>query len=267
MTGNCAYPIFNTLAVCSATADVTSRLSLSEPILTTLLAAGLSPSDDDIIVHNASLPNGVLLVGGPASYNLNISSPSLPSSPNSTTTSEDFPSAYSSLAFAETDHRTLTAIANIFFIYTNVTGDVASPRRSFRAFEVLLHFCVNTYSVSVLQGNVTTALVNSTWDVTAISHHVGTRTAKMVLGAPDAEYAVDRDAARRLSGYMAREVAGTYAVGYTTNSGGVRGETGASRTLGGSLFDVGNEKVAVGDDGREIIANWTGNVATALTNA
>ncbi len=99
---------------------------------------------EDTVVRNASLPNGVFLIGGADSYNLNMSS--APGIDNLGT-----------LAFAEEpDVLSPAKLASFFIVYTHQTSQEELEPSAFRAMEVMLHFCVNTYEVSVTQGIATT---------------------------------------------------------------------------------------------------------------
>lgn len=141
-------------------------------------------SNETQLLYKATLPNGAFLLGDASTWNLNISSPGAPQSSSSTRGGEngqDDDDAYdgnflpvqTSLAFSSQDGRVLSGITNLFFVYTNTTSatNQASSRNSsststgqrhiFRAAEVLLHFCVNTYQVSTRRGISISTVVHS----------------------------------------------------------------------------------------------------------
>lgn len=218
----------------------------------------------------ATLPNGVFLVGSTTACNLNISSPHIQASTDSggsdTDDQESFLPARTSLAFSAQDGRVLSGIANFFLVYTNQTVNLPSDgqKGAFRAAEVLLHFCVNTYQVST-SGGVSTSKVIHTSTLAAQDEASNTRSSlskRVVLRSAGGEdvYAVKRDDVRLLNSYLLDAFAGTYSYRYGRAIGG---ETAVSDAIGTAMFSgrMSSEQM------RTVVRNWSANVATSLTNA
>lgn len=199
-----------------------------------------------------------------------------------------------SLSFANQSDLTATAISNFFIIYTNCTrqpspsvppgsdsdGNYEDDDRdqepeapvSFLAVEVLLHFCVGTYEVTVdkSSGSSGPQLPRTvrTSTSTAVLSSRGQPKPLMVLaaqaqadGAAAARnYSVDTESVRPLSGYMASTFSGVYSAGMGSAAVGY---TGTGDALGSAMFGGGRRRVG-GED--EAVRNMTANVATSLTN-
>ncbi|KAK0733547.1 hypothetical protein B0T26DRAFT_669949 [Lasiosphaeria miniovina] len=119
-SGECHWRNSNSLAVCAAVADVSDKLAVSSQTKPSALGVNLGAGIDGP-VHNASLPNGVLLIGSPGTCNLNMSAPS------PVETGQDsflLPAAAASLAFSNLDAGVSSAVANFFVVYT--TGQTAN---------------------------------------------------------------------------------------------------------------------------------------------
>ncbi|KAJ4295934.1 hypothetical protein N0V88_004636 [Collariella sp. IMI 366227] len=274
-SGDCQWRNFSSLAVCAAVADVSDRLNISNQdqggnFGVSLGAANKQPA------RAATLPNGVFLVGSTTACNLNISSPHIQASTDSgdsdTDGQESFLPARTSLAFSAQDGRVLSAIANFFLVYTNQTAKLESDEQkgAFRAAEVLLHFCVNTYQMST-SGGVSTSKVIHTSTLTAQDEASSSNMAVngrsparrgVVLRSTSGEdvYAVKREDVRLLNGYLLDAFFGTYSHRYGKVIGG---ETAVSEVLGTAMFrgKLGSEQM------RMLVRNWTTNVATSMTNA
>lgn len=276
-----------------------SRLSSttagSDRTTTTAAAAVLSvlgflPDTDGIqSIRNASLPNGAYLLGSPETCNLNISSPSSLRGggdrrrvDDTNYTLEDgnidktrfslLSSRNATLAFMDQPDKLSASIANFFVIYatttttTNQTTTVISSSSSeektaFGAVEVLFHFCVNTYNVSVTQGIPTSEVINSTTDVAQITttsddHNNNSNTKILHLRDPlffdssssnntnqttttSGYLSVNLTAAQILQNQLASLIGGTYS---SSLSGGhlIKGLTPASEVLGAAMVDLGS---------------------------
>jgi hypothetical protein len=187
---------------------------------------------------------------------------------------EDFlPAGGATLAFAADDGRVASGIANFFVVYTAAaaaeSGGRVMDRGVYRAVEVLLHFCVNTYRVGSVVGGVVApgggVVHSATLAVEGGGGDVGGRAAVRLrsTGTEEGEgvYSVKRDDVRLLNGYLASVFAGTYSARYGTR---VAGQTGVSEALGLAMF--GGEEYD--DEGmRAVVRNMAGNVATGWSNA
>ncbi|KAK4105369.1 hypothetical protein N658DRAFT_491829 [Parathielavia hyrcaniae] len=283
-SGNCQWQNFSSLAVCSAVADVSD---LVVPDQATSSGGGSLGGAKNELTNEARLPNGLFLAGSTTTYNLNISWPQ--GSPSSSTTSGggeaygtdgrgSFLPARTSLAFSQRDGRVSSAIANFFLVYTNQTGELASdpqPADAFRAAEVLLHFCVNTYEASTSGGASTSRVVHSSTlaaDNEASSNALVAVRNDASSSSPQAHrvrlhaagvkgvYSVERGDVELLNRYLLSLFSGTYS--YRYGKSGV-GETATSEALGLAMFGGGPR----GDDElRAVVGNLTTNVAISLTN-
>ncbi|KAM7202375.1 Protein of unknown function (DUF3176) domain containing protein, partial [Rhypophila sp. PSN 637] len=161
-TPSCQFPLFSSLAVCVDKADISHRLSIIKPSTTS--------SNSKTSLRNASLPNGAYLLGSTGTCNLNISSPSsaVPGTSSHGRRQADILTENATIAFIDQPDKLSAAIANFFFIYTNQSSRGSSAQdeeAAFSAVEVLVHFCVDTYNISVTQGVPKTELVNSSTSV------------------------------------------------------------------------------------------------------
>lgn len=278
-SGDCEWRNFSSLAVCSAVADVSDRLAISNQTRARNLGVSLGSANNESI-REARLPNGLFLAGGTTSCNLNISWPGAAANGGGAGGTDDgtgsqgesFLPTRTSLAFSDQDGRVTSAIANFFLVYTNQTADPPSGSQQetvFRAAEVLLHFCVNTYQASAAHGVSTSRVVHSstlaTQDGSSSNTLVSVREAaprRVLLRAAGGEgvYSVKRDDVRLLNSYVLSLFAGTYSYRYGKAIGG---ETATSEALGLAMFQ--REPC---DDGemRAVVSNLTNNVATSLTN-
>ena len=216
-SGDCQWPDFSSLAVCAAVADVSDRLTITQTNMSGGGGGGggvsLPVPNKTQLLYKAALPNGAFLLGDASTWNLNISSPGAPQSSSSTSGDENedddddhdgnFLPAQTSLAFSSQDGRVLSGIANLFFVYTNTTSvtNQTSSRNSsststgqrdiFRAAEVLLHFCVNTYQVSTRRGISISTVVHSS-ALTVLQQQGGVTTAGTILSSgPDTSSSPD----------------------------------------------------------------------------
>jgi hypothetical protein len=275
-TGNCQWQNFSSLAVCSAVADVSDRLTISNQAR--ILGGSLGGTNNET-AHETRLPNGLFLAGSTTTYNLNVSWPHGSSSTSGEGFDgpdgrESFLPARTSLAFTSEDGRVSSAIANFFLVYTNQTAALASDSQQqavFRAVEVLLHFCVNTYQASTSGGVSTSRVVHSSMlaaEDEASSAVISARDAppssrRVVLRAASAEegvYSVKREDVKLLNNYLLSLFSGTYSHRYRETN---RGGTATSEALGLAMF--GREPR--GDyEMRAVVSNLTTNVAISLTN-
>ena len=276
-SGNCQWGNFSSLAICAAMADVSDRLTVSNQTRPSNAGVSLGVANNEP-VRSARLTNGLFLVGSTTTCNLNISWPRIPVRTSEEETGEEnqesFLPATTSLAFSEQDGRVSSAIANFFLVYTNQTAELASDSQQsvFRAAEVLLHFCVNTYQVSTSGGISTSKVVHSS---TLAAQQDSSNTLVNVRGVPSSYqqprgvllrstsdqgvYSVKRDDVRLLNSYVLSLFSGTYSYQHGEAIGG---ETATSEALGTAMFQGG---LSSEDDVRAAVRNLTENVATSLT--
>jgi hypothetical protein len=259
-------------------ADVSDRLTVSEG---TLSANG----DIAVDTSNASLPNGLHLIGGlTTGCNLNISWPR--NSTGDGVEQENFLPARMSLAFSSNgdDGRVASAIANFFIIYTSLIAErPAGPNGAssdtstsvFQAVEVLLHFCVNTYEISTARGVSSSRVVHSSSLTTSAQQQKRQQQGEPAVmlrsrqdqGGGGSIYSVKRDDVRLLNGYILSLFSGTYSYWYGTRIGN---ETPTSGALGQALFRRAVPATAANNPEeylRDVVRNMTNNVATSLSNA
>ena len=260
------------MAVCGAVADVSDRLIVSsETTAPGNLGVSLGSANNET-VREACLPNGLFLVGSTTTCNLNVSWPHAVAA----NSSAGFLPARTSLAFSDQDGRVSSAIANFFLVYTSQASSDSQQGTVFRAAEVLLHFCVNTYQASTSRGVSTSAVVHSSSlaaqdgssssavvrvrDVEAAPESSRRVLLRATAAAGQAVYSVERDDVKLLNSYVLSLFSGTYSYRYGKAIGG---ETATSEALGLAMF--GGEPC---DDSqmRAVISNLTSNVATSLTN-
>ena len=257
-SGECRWEPVSSLAVCVAAADVSDRLNVTQVWNWNLAAQlGLPPQQ---ALNNASLPNGVFLVGGGGdSYNLNISAPRADGSAPGDST----------IAFADRAGLRAAAIADIFVVYTNQTGGAASGPVGFRAVEMLLHFCVATYREAVIGGEHTAEQTESETGIPTANGTLGGQ--QLVLGTgtgdPSRRYAVDLAYAEKLGRYVASTFAGTYSASFGARATGYTTTSDAFGTAVYSGAVDGGSTTLGGEASRDSIFNVTNNVALSLTNA
>ncbi|KAK3693594.1 hypothetical protein B0T22DRAFT_44390 [Podospora appendiculata] len=247
-SGECHWRSFESLAICVDVADVSDKLSVS------------NQTNDDP-VRKASLPNGTSLT---SSGNLNLTS----TTQTQTQTTDQgsgglFLPAAESVAFASQNDKISSAIANVFVIYTSQTAEADDGEGTvFRAAEVLLHFCVNTYEVVASRGISTTTRIDSSITCSEGSGAKTNQTSILVLDAGNnshtsQHYAVNVEDVRLLNKYIVSLFSGTYSV----RESGLEGVTPTSETVGTALFNSQDQ----GDPENRLRA-VVGNVATSLTN-
>jgi hypothetical protein len=235
-TGECQWANISSLGICASMQDVSDQLIVTGPVKASTLVLDLGLAGDDL-VYNASLPNGVFLIGSTATYNVNISS-----------------AAASLLANGSNARDAVSgAIATFFVVYTNQTAQLSPGDGVFRAAQLGLHFCANNYSVVVSGG------VSSTSRLASSSADVTWTTAAGRSGSAN-EFVVDRDSAGLLGQYLASVFSGTYSL---ASGSKVVGLTAASEVLGTAMYTAG---AGSEDDVRAVIGNLTKNVATSMTN-
>ena len=258
--------------MCGAVADVSDRLIVSsETTAPGNLGVSLGSANNET-VREACLPNGLFLVGSTTTCNLNVSWPHAVAA----NSSAGFLPARTSLAFSDQDGRVSSAIANFFLVYTSQASSDSQQGTVFRAAEVLLHFCVNTYQASTSRGVSTSAVVHSSSlaaqdgssssavvrvrDVEAAPESSRRVLLRATAAAGQAVYSVERDDVKLLNSYVLSLFSGTYSYRYGKAIGG---ETATSEALGLAMF--GGEPC---DDSqmRAVVSNLTSNVATSLTN-
>lgn len=279
-SGECRWQNFSSLAVCAAVADVSNWLNVTEP--TTREELGES-------VRVARLPNGVFLAGGSATYNLNISWPK-GSDTGGTVDQGNFLPSRTSLAFSDQDGRVASAIADFFLVYTNQTaassdsnpGERDNEANVFRAAEVLLHFCVNTYEASTSRGVSTSRVVHTS--NLAAENEVGSGSSSFLSGRGSSSrknflrssssspataegdgivYSVEREDVALLNSYLRSVFSGVYS---DRRGQAIGDSTATSEVLGLAMFQQGNPSLN-DTEKRAVVGNLTANVATSLTNA
>ncbi|CAI6099212.1 unnamed protein product [Clonostachys chloroleuca] len=166
-SSGCSWEPFSSLAVCVSMANVTSRLSVKK----------VNSSNSETI-FNVSLPNSIAYVKHSTDDNeaireiVNMTSPGtnleynaqLANMSKSQLSLEDFPYAPfpdERISFANASNPDLlrATFSQFFFIYSNYDPD---EKYRYRAVELLYHFCVNEYSVSVVDGTARTTVTNTT---------------------------------------------------------------------------------------------------------
>lgn len=281
-SGDCRWQNFSSLAVCAAVADVSDRLTVSDRTRPENLGVSLGDANSEP-VRAARLPNGLFLVGGSASCNLNISWPHpLVSGESEEVTNEgSFLPSNTSLAFSDTDGRVRSAIANFFLVYTNGTTRSSISWRQqeqeadvFRATEVLLHFCVNTYEASTSKGESTSRIVftsalaaeNEVAGSGKTSVNVRDSLSSLSSSAggegDGVVYSVKKEDVALLNSYILSVFSGVYSGRYGP---AISGQTPTSEVLGLAMFPQRDPPY---DDAqmRAVVGNVTANVATSLTN-
>ena len=273
-SGNCEWRNFSSLAVCAAVADVSDRLAVSNQTRPGRVGVSFGGAANNEVVRSARLPNGLFLVGSTTTCNLNVSWPRISGEGGAGNSQESFLPATTSLAFSDQDGRVSSAIANFFLVYTNQTAEVSSDLQGdvFRAAEVLLHFCVNTYRVATSGGISSTEVVHSSTLASPDSSGntlVNVRDTSSSSSSPlfvlrsasgEGEYSVKRDDVRLLNSYVLSLFSGTYSLKYGEAIGG---ESATSEALGAAMFQRGLKSE---EDVRAAVSNLTANVAASLTN-
>ena len=158
-SGECRWPLYESLSVCSITKNVTDQLSVSdgeEPLKTFYNATLLDGSAylyEEFYGEMSSTPKII-----------NMTSPE----PESESVF-DFPLVRESLIEDE-DGKNLTAatISQFFLIYTNNNADYHDKNARYRAAEILWYFCVNQYNTTVQEGKAHEEIVASTVKVSEV---------------------------------------------------------------------------------------------------
>ena len=262
-------------------ADVSEKLSITNQTRPSNLGVNLGfGRSNDQLVRKASLPNGVYLIGGADTCNLNMSStPSIftrqgrervTAAPRQQETSSSNDNGSSilpidaagtrmvrSLAFADQEDKISSAISNLFLVYTNETATQGPT--GFQAAEVLFRFCINSYQVSTSGGisnTVETRLATAVADnPNGSGSTAGAADDTMaILHAPssssssgDGDYPVNKGAALLLHQYLVSVFAGTYSL---RGGRSMAGSTAVSDILGVAMFRGRNSISIVDDSGR-----------------
>ena len=260
-SGECHWAPFDSLAVCASTKDISERLMVSEQTTPSKLGIDLG-LEAHAPVRKASLPNGVFLVGGADDYSANISS-----APGGD--GYGFAAGGASLAFAQGADAASTALASIYIIYTHSMAEGPAAGEAFRAKEVMLRFCVNTYEISVSQGAADTRQLGSETRVSKRTSDMPSSAAVTLLRARDDSstkiYGISSGHAAVLGRYLESTFTGTYSTG---GGGKAVRSTAASDALGAAMYEaraVGGRATEVDTEGAAI-ENVMRNVATSLTN-
>lgn len=260
-TGNCTWPNFSSLGICSKIANVTSFLNI------TTVPGNMSASIGYATDNNVTLPNGAYLQAGAMAMNI--------TTPPSTVDGLSVSPTNHSLAFANEPNAEWTTISNHFIIYQNPNS---TSQGSFGAFEVLLYWCVNTYSTSVQSGvastNITSSSVNIGSTNASITMPMGDGTngtyqqwGNMALNPTNstANYTVNGNASAALTSYMALTWRGWYETGF---AGGYSSDAGMA--LSDALFQEPSVANVTGKEADDLqmngVQNLTANVATSMTN-
>lgn len=155
-TANCTFPLYNSLSICPHVANVTSLLEMTPE------NAAQDPAwwlKDNHTFVNLSLPNGAWMPAG-TTWSLKSFTPSKPDYYPGRTAS--FSLEFNDLPFIEN-----TTIVDFFVIYQIYFGHYSDnylatfTGATYRAVEILFHWCVNTYSTTVTNGKATTEIVKS----------------------------------------------------------------------------------------------------------
>ncbi|KAI6462311.1 hypothetical protein MCOR17_005979 [Pyricularia oryzae] len=246
----CETQKFSSLAVCTRTEDISSRLLVSSDPLADDLVTRLG-LDGTRQVRRASLSNGEYLIGSTDTYNLNISTPLL--------ASDDIKSPNTSFAFSNQPDLMAAAISNVFIIYTKQasfqepgSSSPGSSDTAFGAMEILFHFCVAEYTLNS----------GTEMDQQVTQFRTRAEESMVVLSESGKDYKIDRNSAAALTRYMTSAFHGTFSA--AIGSGAV-GYTGASDAVGSSMFGTSSQTLPERDR-LASIRNLTQNVATSLTN-
>lgn len=176
-TGNCDFPDFVTLGICSDVSDITSHLNTSRPPDRDWGLWGL-PGLFQNNSWSASLPGGLNLTI-PTIYSLNF---------------WFLRSSTPSLAFAHLQNQSLV---NLFMIYSNLHDiDSPNPSVSFQAVELVWYWCTKSYRVAVQSGQPrwkelsrsTKVLSNTATSMNAILHPTAWLCAYQVTDTPCSDY-------------------------------------------------------------------------------
>ncbi|CAM1506555.1 Fc.00g061960.m01.CDS01 [Cosmosporella sp. VM-42] len=305
-TGDCDFPRFNTVGVCAATHNVTHLLEVSEvdkaawrEIIQSLdpflYGESHNKSLGHTVVLNASLPNGVYLAGGTKLPNINVSVSA--DAYRSGEFGEAWTFAPKTLTFNDEKDRLGSAVLNFFIIWINKSyfprgeleeGHPKDPRtaHAFRAAEVLLHFCVKTYDVSVRSGHTTTELVrtettvqttNGTLSFPKVNETVPTLVILKAQKDQPSSFGVLRGDFELLFFYLRRVIKGIFVDEFDD----VHGETITSDAFGSAFLSVDNSFQGNWDDEEtapisipdrdsvygDMIGNISRNLADSWTNA
>lgn len=178
-SAHCTWPLFNTLAICTSLGNVTGHLKIEE------IDAKSSMEDRR---YNVSLPLNLgnlneEWMGGVPRRHVNMTSPAIPPAQYTETpvsSSEDsleefpltrapFPDKRNTLHDWGNDDILLSTFSQYTFIYNVDNTDPDDKDHRFRAVEVLWHFCVDTYNVTVTDGITSTEKVGNSVKIDEIS--------------------------------------------------------------------------------------------------
>ncbi|KUJ09624.1 uncharacterized protein LY89DRAFT_657053, partial [Mollisia scopiformis] len=260
-SGNCTWPDFSSLGICSKVANVTSFLTVSP------LATNLSASIGYMVDNNVTLPNGAFLQAGEMAMNITTA----PNVDNSSSVSP----VNGSLAFANEPNAAYTTISDHYVIWQNTAGQ---GQADFGAMEILLYWCVNTYSTQVTAGISSTSISSTSVNIASTNTSLTLPDSNSANGTfqqwgelamnpsnSSDNYTVDGSANAALAAYMGTTFRGTYEIGlgggYTTDAAQVLvsalfGEPG----LAGARGQVADDMQLSG------VQNLTQNIATGMTN-
>lgn len=157
-SGECRWPLYESLAICSITKNITDQLTVEE---------GEEPLKT---WYNATLLDGSAYLYEEF-YGEMSSTPSIinMTSPDPETDSVfDFPLIRESLVKEDGKNLTAATISQFFLIYTNNNADYHNKDNRYRAAEILWYFCVNQYNTTVHEGQAREDIVASTVKVSEV---------------------------------------------------------------------------------------------------
>jgi hypothetical protein len=214
---NCTWPLYNSLAVCSKVANVSSFLS-NTTIYENMLFNISSNTTNYPRGVSLTLPNRVYLEYILSGTVMNITTPWTPDA-----------NIGKSLAFKNEPYLDNTTIINSFVVWGN-DGYTSAGRATYGAIEVVFHWCVNTYNTLVHKGVATRSIsATSNTVLTTSGSFSGTNgtpegytyTGALVLqpentSYPNANYTVDDSTNNAMNNYMCQRY-GIYDEGIAVN--------------------------------------------------
>jgi hypothetical protein len=170
-TGNCTWDVYQSLAVCGSTADVTDQLSDIWAIVPAaantpapLLTIGDFPTE--VNVTGFFLPNGAGILN--STLNLTSNEPALLPASTPSNNGQQYPTHIDSLAFPNVAQ----PLGNFFVIFTVPApaggSDIPDGLPLAQvAFECILQLCVQSYNTTTVDGvsstKVTSSFINNTY--------------------------------------------------------------------------------------------------------
>jgi hypothetical protein len=252
-SGNCTFPLYRSLAVCTRWEDVTSHLKSST----------YEDKRSGITIGRWSLNNNSYIetgTDGPCVLNMSsVAKPKPVIDDSGIVNALDFGET---IAFADNPY----SIADVFVLYLN-SSDLSNKTQEYHALEFVLEWCVQEYKTSVVNGTVYTTKEDSNHNFTGgfgyITGPLFNTTSQFGFLTSTPNYDVDNGTHFILSNYLRKVLNGSV---YKIDADFFKTSDAAESFFQRINTDGDNEVVQEEDRGLTAMIEVMQNIATSMTN-